>query len=453
MFKNKEIFLKSKKLFWQLSAPLIVLTFFQACYSFVDIFWISKMNADSFFAISVALPIFTLITSFGLSLGVGTNSIIAREIGERNQKKAYNSLLHGIVACFMLGLIIMLSTLLIKNLLIFINATSQMDLSTQYLTPIFLCSHVFLFSNLFQSTMRAEGNSKTPTNVLILTNILNLILDPIFIFSFNLGVSGAAYATILSSTVATLWLLYYYLSGKTEIKLSFKYFKLGIVYDIFIVAIPNFVNDLLNCIVMVYFNVILIQQLGQLGVLLHSTAGSLESLIMSPQTAFSISMITVSGQLFGAREFDEIEKIYHYVLKLSILIAIITTVLVFFIRDYVFALFSVTNAEFYVFYITFAGMILIPFNVTLILSMKMLDGMGKSYHSFFLTIILNVVEMIIVMILSEIIPNGIGLLFGIVLSIVGGGIGYFIIVEYIIKLKGKEDFLQRFFHKLKMGSS
>lgn len=77
MIKNEEDFSKSKELFWQLSKPLMVLSLFQASYSFIDVFWISKMNPESFFAISVVLPLFSLITSFGASLGVGTNSIIA----------------------------------------------------------------------------------------------------------------------------------------------------------------------------------------------------------------------------------------------------------------------------------------------------------------------------------------------------------------------------------------
>lgn len=440
MIKNEEDFSKSKELFWQLSKPLMVLSLFQASYSFIDVFWISKMNPESFFAISVVLPLFSLITSFGASLGVGTNSIIAREIGEGAQKEAYNSILHGVVACFILGVIIMLSTLFIKNILILMNATSEMDLSTQYLTPILLCSHVFLFSNLFQSTMQAEGNSKTPTILLILTNILNLILDPIFIFIFNWGVSGAAYATILSSAIATIYLLYCYLSGKTQIALNFKYFKQGIVYDIFLVAIPNFLINCLSCGILLFYNKILIQQLGQIGVLLYSTATGIQNLIISPQNAFRISLITVSGQLFGANKFDEINEIYHYVLKYSFSIAVISTIAFFFIRDYGFALFSVTGVETSVFYIALAGIIINPFLSMLSMTMKMLDGMGKTYHSLFLMICMFVFNVLLTLILAPIFPSGGCVLIDIVIGDIVFAIIFYILFEDIIRKKGKEGF-------------
>lgn len=185
-----------------------MLSIFEAGYSFVDVFWVSQMNSESFFAIGVAVPLVTLIGNFGKSLGVGTNSLISREIGEGKIDSTYNSILHGIIACFVVGCIIILSTAFLPNILILMGATSSVDLSMQYLTPIFLCPFVFLFYNLFVSTLQAEENSRTTTIILIFTNILNLILDPVFIFVFNWGVMGVSCATILSSLVTTIYLLY-----------------------------------------------------------------------------------------------------------------------------------------------------------------------------------------------------------------------------------------------------
>ena len=236
------------------------------------------MNAESFFAIGVAVPLVTLIISFGKSIGIGTNSIMSRQIGDNDFTDTYNSILHGIAACLLIGFIVIISTFFLEDILTYMGATSSMELSMQYLTPIFLCPFVFIFSNFFANTLQAEGNSKTPTRLLILTNVLNLILDPIFIFVLGWGVSGVSYATILSSGVTAVYLLYWYLSGKSEVPINFKYFKPGIVYDIIIVALPNFLTDSLWCISMLFFNKILIEQLGQIGVLLYSTASRIESL-------------------------------------------------------------------------------------------------------------------------------------------------------------------------------
>ena len=441
MVNNVDFNSDPKKVFWQFTRPLLILTLFEAGYSFVDIFWVSQMNSESFFAIGVAVPLVTLIINFGKAVGVGTNSIMSREIGDDDYIDSYNSILHGIAAGLILGLLIMLSTLFLKYILIYMGATSSMDLSMQYLTPIFLCPFVFIFSNFFASTLQAEGNSKTPTQLLILTNVLNLILDPIFIFVLGWGVSGVSYATILSSGITAVYLLHWYMSGKSEVPLNFKYFKPGIVYDIFLVAIPNFLIDSLWCISMLFFNKILILQLGQIGVLLYSTASRIESILISPQKAFGRGLISVCGHLYGAHRIDELEDLYHYVLKKAILIAIISTVIFFFIRDYGFALFSVTGAPESVFYIALAAIVIIPFNEVSVMSGKMLDGMGKSYYELSFTIGIIIYEIGIVTLLAPIFKHGVCVLLGILIGEVTFAIVYYILLKHLFNKARKNNAL------------
>ena len=439
MVNNVDFNSDPKKVFWQFTRPLLILTLFEAGYSFIDVFWVSQMNPESFFAIGVAVPLVTLIINFGKAVGVGTNSIMSREIGDDDYVDSYNSILHGIAAGLILGLLIMLSTLFLKYILIYMGATSSMDLSMQYLTPIFLCPFVFIFSNFFASTLQAEGNSKTPTKLLILTNVLNLILDPIFIFVLGLGVSGVSYATILSSGITAVYLLYWYMSGKSEVPLNFRYFKPGIVYDIFLVAIPNFLIDSLWCISMLFFNKILILQLGQIGVLLYSTASRIESILISPQKAFGRGLISVCGHLYGAHRIDELEDLYHYVLKKAILIAIISTVIFFFIRDYGFALFSVTGAPESVFYIALAAIVIIPFNEVSVMSGKMLDGMGKSYYELSFTIGIIIYEIGIVTLLAPIFKHGVCVLLGILIGEVTFAIVYYILLKHLFNKARKNN--------------
>ena len=420
MVKNVDFNSDPKKVFWQFTTPLLLLTLFEAGYSFIDVFWVSQMNAESFFAIGVAVPLVTLIISFGKSIGIGTNSIMSREIGDEDFTDTYNSILHGIVTCLIIGFIVILSTFFLEDILTYIGATSSMELSIQYLTPIFLCPFVFIFSNFFANTLQAEGNSKTPTILLILTNVLNLILDPIFIFVLGWGVSGASYATILSSGVTSL------------VPINFKYFKPGIVYDIIIVALPNFLTDSLWCISMLFFNKILIEQLGQIGVLLYSTASRIETLMISPQKAFGRGLVSVCGHLYGAHKIDELEDLYHYVLKKSIILAIISTVIFFFIRDYGFALFSVTGVPESIFYIALAGIVIVPFNEVSVISEKMLDGMGKSYHELVFTIGIIIYEISIVTLLAPIFKQGVCVLLGILIGEVTFAIAYYILLKHIL---------------------
>ena len=114
MADNVDFISNPKNAFWQFTTPLLLLTLFEAGYSFVDVFWVSQMNPESFFAIGVTVPILTLIVSFGRSLGIGTNSIMSREMGDNNLIGSYNSILHGIVACLVSCVIIMMSIFFLK---------------------------------------------------------------------------------------------------------------------------------------------------------------------------------------------------------------------------------------------------------------------------------------------------------------------------------------------------
>ena len=189
---------------------------------------------------------------------------------------------------------------------------------------------------------------------------------------------------------------------------------------------------------MLFFNKILIEQLGQIGVLLYSTASRIESILISPQKACGRGLISVSGHLYGAHKIEELTDLYHYVLKVTVLMAIVSTVVFFFIRDYGFALFSITDAPESVFYIALAGIIIIPFNEISIMSGKMLDGMGKSYHELILTIGIIIYEITIVTLIAPIFKHGICVLLGIVIGEVTFSIVYYILLRHLLN-KSKND--------------
>ena len=153
-----------------------------------------------------------------------------------------------------------------------------------YLIPIISFIYVFIFVNVFAETLQAEGNSRIPAVLMISSNILNIILDPIFIFNFNLGIKGAAYATVLTSAIPLICFLFLYLSGRTKVPLSFKYFKFRpyILYEIFKVSLPNFLDNGLWAFTATFINGILIVALGNIGPVLYSASNKLKTLLSAP---------------------------------------------------------------------------------------------------------------------------------------------------------------------------
>lgn len=181
-----------------------------------------------------------------------------------------------------------------------------------------------------------------------------------------------------------------------------------------------------------FINSVLIAQLGQIGVLLYSTASQIEQLISSPQSSFSRSLVTICGQLFGANEIQKLKEMFHYTLKIAVVFSIICTIVFFFIRDYGFSLFSVTGVETSVFYIALFGILIVPAENAQKISCKMLDGLGKSYHSLILTNSMIIFEIILIKLLSPILTSGVCVLIGICLTEIIFAIVFYILVRSIL---------------------
>lgn len=392
--------------FWKLARPMIALSVFSEIYSLVDMFWVSQMNATAFFAIGVCVPLISLINSFGTSVGYGTNSVISRYIGLGKFEDTYNFLLHGIIGAGVLWLVICFSTFFLKDILYLMNVTEATDLAISYLTPMFLCSFLFLFGVLFAQTLQAEGNSNLPTVLGISANVLNLILDPILIFHLNLGIVGAAYATIISAIIPVIVYLYWYISGRSVLILTWRYFKPGISIEILTVALPSFLMDSTFCIFSMFINKVLIQQLAHVGVLLYSTANKIASVLLAPDKAYGLATASIGGHLYGAGKIDKLKELYSYSYKISVITGFVLALAFFFVREWGYALFSVTNMSESIFYIALAGILLVPAMGSLKVSSLTLIGIGKSYWALICGILEVICQVILILALYSAFPYG-----------------------------------------------
>lgn len=149
----------------------------------------------------VSIPIVTLIFSFGDSIGQGINSMMSRFIGSGDYENAYNALIHGLILANIVWIGIVICALFAQGILFYVDKSESYILIFDYMLPIVVFAYIFIFVNIFSETMQAEGNSRLPTILTVSSNILNIVLDPIFIFTFKLGIKEAAYATILSSLI------------------------------------------------------------------------------------------------------------------------------------------------------------------------------------------------------------------------------------------------------------
>ncbi|WP_458404140.1 MATE family efflux transporter [Methanobrevibacter sp.] len=434
---NKKIDLVSlpKKSFWKLSLPIVAFCLFDAIYSIVDMVWVSKISVEAFFALGVSIPAVSLIFSFGDSVGQGTNSIMSRFIGSGDYESAYNALIHGIILSHVMWALTVICLLFADGILFYLDKANSYILVFDYLVPIVVFAYIFIFVNMFSETLQAEGNSTLPSALIIASNVLNIILDPIFIFNFNLGIKGAAYATVVSGLVAFIVIIYYYLSGKAKVPLSVKYFKFRpyIIIEIFKVALPNLLDNGLWFFSMSFTNSILIATTGEMGPILYAASNKLKALLIAPVRGYGRGLMSVTGHLFGAHKFDDLMSMFKYTLKVSLITTFIVMCLFFFVRDYVFSLFSITGMDNIIFWIAVLGTVIMLAIPVSMISSKMLDGLGKSMYSLLFTFLKIIFEILVIYGLSLILTDGSCVLIGILISEVVFAIVYYLFLNYLFK--------------------
>ncbi len=424
-----------KKSFWHLSIPIIAFCIFDAIYGIVDLAWVSQINVHASFAVSVSIPFVTLIFSFGDSIGQGANSMMSRFMGVDDYESAYNTLIHGIILTNIIWILIVLCALFTQGILYSVDSSDSYLLVWDYLIPIVTFAYVFMFVNFFSETLQSEGNSRIPTIFMIASNVLNIILDPIFIFNFNLGVKGASYATVLSSLIPFTVFIFLYLSGRTKIPLSLKYFKFRpyIIIEILKVALPNFLDDGLWAFSASFINGILIMTMGDIGPVLYSASNKLKTLVSSPIKGYGRALMSVTGHLFGAHEFDDLNKMYKYALKVSLITTVVVMISFITLREYAFSFFSITGMKTEIFWIAILGtviMLSIPFSI---ISSKMLDGFGKSMYSLLFTLLKIAIETGLIYVLNIMLSNGSCVLIGITVTEIIFAIVYYVFLRYLFK--------------------
>ena len=384
-----------------------------------------------------------IIIGIGNGLGAGSNSLIARYIGAKDHKKASNSALHSI-------LIVSLGSLLIPLILIpfydqiiyYMGAGSVINYARDYGIILIVGTFAFLFNILFSSQLRAEGDMKKATFTMATVDILNIIMDPIFIYTFNLGIKGAALATVLSSILPTIIAVYWLFVKKNTFMDygidNFKY-NFGYIKDILTVGIPASLEQLIISLVNIILNSMLVIVAGTSIIAAFNISFTILQLGMMPCIAIGTAAITVAGVAYGAKEFDKVKTTCHYGIKISLIIAGIITALIMIFAPQVALLFTYSqpNGELYQLIIDVLRVVSVFLIVTPVggICAMTFQGMGKGVISLILTVVRELIFVIVLSYIFGIILNlGVnGVLIGFIMGLTVGSVISFIIFELFIK--------------------
>lgn len=313
-----------KKAIIKLAVPMIVAMSVQTIYQLVDTLWVSGLGADALAAMGFVFPFYFISMALSNGLGIGGGAAISRRIGARDKTGADNVAVHTIAMMLLLVLIFTIpSYIFAPQIFSLAGAGKTTALAVDYARVIFLGSIVIFFTNVANSILRAEGDSKRAMQAMILGAVLNIILDPIFIYTFKMGIAGAAWATILSLAVSSA-MMFNWLFFKKDTFVSFDFkdfsFEKGIVNDIFRIAIPASAQQLSMSLSMLVLNIIIVNVSNTDGVAVYSTGWRVATIAIAPLVGIATAVVSVSGAAFGAKDFEKAKIAHTYAVKLGLLI-------------------------------------------------------------------------------------------------------------------------------------
>lgn len=324
---NVEVLLGNpKKALLKMSVPLIISLLISSLYNLIDAMWVSGLGADALAGVGFVTPIFMILIGFGNGLGAGSAFALSKYIGEKNKKKADNASVHAIFIMVIVSIIIsIILLLLLPTILIYMGAGETINYALDYGQIILMGALLVILSNSLYGIFRGEGDSSRPMYAMIASAILNMILDPIFIYTLKLGVKGAAIATLISALFVISVLMYwFYVKKDTYLKpnLSNFKFKKEISFDIIKVGFPASLQLLNNAFFAAVFSALLAFISSTDSVAVYSTGWRIVTIGTTPLLAIGTALISVIAANYGARNYRNIQIAHRYSMKISMIFAV-----------------------------------------------------------------------------------------------------------------------------------
>jgi putative MATE family efflux protein len=326
------------------------------------------------------------------------------------------------------------------------GASSVLNYAMEYGIVIFTFAFAILLPPIIGGAFRAEGDIKRSTVPIALTAIINIILDPIFIYILNLGVAGAAWATVLANIIALALMLYWmFIKRDTYLKYTRENFKndLNMYWDILVVGIPASLEQLILSALNIAVNFMLTLVSGPVAVAIYTAGWRVISIGILPAIGIGTAAISVAGVAYGSKKYENLKVTLRYAVKVAFIASLIVCILINLFANQIAFIFSYSKSSSQLapliagfLQIMCLFILYVPFGAS---AGNIFQGVGKGTISFILTAIREfLLVLIFAYILGFVFNMGeYGIYYGILL---GGGIGsiiaYAAIEIYIKRLIG-----------------
>ena len=307
--------------------PAFVGVFLNALYNIVDRIFIGQgVGAEALSGISVIFPIMLIMMGFGMLIGIGTGVLVSINLGKKDIEMAEKTIGTGLALMISVSVIVMLVTYILKEpILHSFGATPEIfNYANDYLN-IILAGTVFMIVGFsLNNVIRSEGNARIAMISMIISSVTNVVLDYIFIFWFDMGVKGAAYATIISMFVLMVWVLVHFRGKRSVIKLKYKNIRVDwkILTEIVAIGMAPFSMQIANSFVQGLLNKKLIAFGGDLAAGAMGIINSVLTMFIMAIVAINMASQPIIGFNFGAKSMHRVKE----ALRISLIAATIIAV-------------------------------------------------------------------------------------------------------------------------------
>ena len=403
------------KLLLKLSAPAIIGMMVNALYNLVDTFFVGRVVGKFAIAgLTVAFPIQMIIVAIAQLIGVGAASVISISLGKKDLEKANNVAGISIVLVSFVGIITCVFGLAFIDPILKLFAASGivLEYAKAYMSIILVGNIFVTFTIATNSLIRAEGNAKVAMMTMVVGTALNIVLDPLFIYVFDMGIKGAAYATVISQFVSFLFIVSYFLSGKSTMKLAKHHFKLRFDYikEIVTVGFPSFARQAAGSVMAVIINTSLVHYGGDVALSAYGLINKVTMFLFMPLFGVVQGMQPIVGFNYGADKYDRVKKAILSSIMVMSAMLFFSWIIVQFFPSTILKIFLPLEGNEDVFAIGVPGLRMLLFGVPVIaiqiVSSSVYQAIGKAKPALVLSLLRQVILLIPLLL---ILPNILGL--------------------------------------------
>lgn len=316
-----------RRLMFKYFVPAFVGVFVNALYNIVDRIFIGQgVGAEALSGISVIFPVMLIMIGFGMLIGIGTGVYVSINLGRKRMERAEQTLGTGFAMMILVSAIIMLVTYLLKEPILrsFGSTEETFQYANDYLNIILAGTPFMVVGFSLNNVIRSEGNARIAMYSMILSAGTNLILDPVFIFWLDMGVKGAAYATVISMFILMVWVLVHFRGTRSVIKLKKRNIRInwGILTEIVAIGMAPFSMQIANSFVQGLLNKKLIEYGGDLAVGAMGIVNSVLSLVIMAIVAVNMASQPIIGFNYGAKSVARVKEALRISLIAASLIAV-----------------------------------------------------------------------------------------------------------------------------------